>query len=106
MNKSRFRSSIAEAMHETARGMRRVGLIDKTTMREFDLSCLTTIEELRPQDIAAIREKAGVSQAVFANVLNVTTSLVSKWERGEKHPSGSSLKLLSLIKTRGLHAIL
>jgi putative transcriptional regulator len=105
-HKSKFRSAIAEAMHETARGMQRVGLIDKTTMREFDLSCLTNIEELAPQDITAIREKAGVSQAVFANVLNVTTSLVSKWERGEKHPSGASLKLLSLVKTKGLDAIL
>jgi putative transcriptional regulator len=31
--------------------------------------------------------------------------LVSEWERGEKRPSGPSLKLLSIVKTRGLDAI-
>ena len=54
---------------------------------------------------AAIRERERVSQAVFAAFLNVRTKLVSEWERGEKKPSGPSLKLLSLIKTKGLEAI-
>jgi len=27
------------------------------------------------------------------------------WERGEKRPSGPSLKLLSIVKARGLDAI-
>jgi putative transcriptional regulator len=47
-----------------------------------------------------------MSQATFAQALNVTPSLVSKWERGEKKPSGPSLKLLSLIKRKGIDAIL
>ena len=102
----KYRSPIAESVHHAMHDAFQSGVIDKATMREFDLSCLTTITELAPADIAAIREKAGVSQAVFANVLNVTTSLVSKWERGEKHPSGASLKLLSLVKAKGLDAIL
>ena len=37
--------------------------------------------------------------------LNVTTGLVSKWERGEKHPQGPSLKLLALVQKKGLEAI-
>jgi putative transcriptional regulator len=47
-----------------------------------------------------------MSQSVFAKVLNVTTSLVSQWERGEKKPSGPSLKLLSLARRKGIDAIL
>ncbi len=39
---------------------------------------------------------------MFAAYLNVTPSLVSKWERGEKHPQGASLKLLSLVEKKGL----
>jgi putative transcriptional regulator len=35
----------------------------------------------------------------------VTPSLVSKWERGEKRPQGASLKLLSLVETKGLDAV-
>ena len=34
----------------------------------------------------------GEGQTVFANYLNVTPNLVSKWERGEKRPSGPALK--------------
>jgi hypothetical protein len=30
---------------------------------------------------------------------------VSEWERGEKKPSGPSLKLLSIVKSKGLDAI-
>jgi putative transcriptional regulator len=31
--------------------------------------------------------------------------MVSKWERGEKAPSGASLKLLTLVKNKGLECI-
>jgi putative transcriptional regulator len=47
-----------------------------------------------------------VSQSVFAQHLNVNKSLVSQWERGEKRPSGPSLKLLALVEKNGLSAIL
>ena len=52
-----------------------------------------------------MREREEVSQAVFAKFLNVQPGLVSQWERGEKKPSGPSLKLLTLIKARGLDAV-
>ena len=74
-------------------------------MREFDASCLTTVEKLSAQDVAALREREGVSQAVLARHLNVAVKLVGEWERGEKCPSGPSLKLLALIKAKGLDAI-
>jgi len=94
----KYRSRLSAAIHETARGLHRIGLMDKATMREFDASCLT-------KEIAAIRKRAGVSQSVFAQYLNVKTKLVSEWERGEKRPSGPSLKLLSIVKSKGLEAI-
>jgi putative transcriptional regulator len=53
-----------------------------------------------------LRKKAGVSQGVFARYLNVKPKAVSEWERGEKKPSGPSLKLLSLVKAKGLEAII
>src|SRR5260370_30191991 len=57
-------------------------------MRRFDDACLTPIRPLKPAEIKAIREREHVSKTVFANYLNVTSSLVSKWESGEKRPSG------------------
>ena len=100
-----YRSDAMAAIHETMEALHDTGAIDKQTMRRFDNACLTPIRPLKPTEIKAIREKENVSQTVFANYLNVTTSLVSKWERGEKRPSGASLKLLSLVEKNGLAAV-
>jgi putative transcriptional regulator len=79
--------------------------MDKQTMRRFDEACLTPVRPLSPADTRALREREGASQAVFARYLNVTPSLVSQWERGEKHPQGSSLKLVSLVQRHGLETV-
>ena len=101
----RFRSQALEAAHDAAEGLYLAGLIDKRTMREFDASCLTMVEDLTAEEIQKIRKREGVSQGVFARFLNVKTKLVSEWERGEKKPSGPSLKLLAIVKAKGLDAI-
>jgi len=101
----KYQSDTLEALHETALGLHRIGLIDTKTMRDFDASCLTTVEKLSAKEIAEVRKREGVSQAVFAKYLNVTVGLVSQWERGEKQPRGASLKLLSLVRKKGLEAI-
>jgi len=74
-------------------------------MRRFDEVCLTPVRPLAPEEIRALRERERVSQAVFARYLNVTTGLISQWERGEKRPVGPSLKLLTLVQRKGLGAI-
>ena len=74
-------------------------------LRHFDATCLTPVEPLAAEDIRALREREGASQAVFARYLNVTTGLVSQWERGEKHPRGASLKLLSLVARKGVEGV-
>ena len=93
------------AVHETASGLHEIGLMDKATMRNFDETCLTTIKDLTADEIREIREKEMVSQSVFAIYLNVSTSVIGQWERGEKSPAGASLKLLTLVKKNGLQAI-
>lgn len=103
--RKRYRSKIAGVVHRAMDGAYRAGVVDKTTMREFDAMCLTTIEDLGPEDIAAIRKRAGVSQGVFACYLNVPAALVSQWERGDRRPTGAAIKLLSLVKRKGLEAI-
>jgi len=105
MSKKKYRSKALGALHEAMADLHRAGMLDTKTMREFDGTCLTVVEPLSPRQIAAVRRRAGVSQAVFASYLNVTTGLVSKWERGEKHPQGPSLKLLALVQKKGLEAI-
>ena len=96
---------ILASVHKTAAGLHKAGLVDKATMREFDAICLTPVERLSPDEIRALREREQVSQPVFANYLNVRQDAVSKWERGEKRPDGPSLKLLNLVKAKGLQSI-
>jgi putative transcriptional regulator len=97
-------SRILRSVHASAKGLYRVGAIDKATMREFDGLCLTPVAEMAPEEIKALREREQVSQPVFARYLNVRRDAVSKWERGEKRPNGPSLKLLNLVKAKGLRA--
>ena len=77
----------------------------KQTMRAFDEMCLTPVEDMTPEQIRELRLRERASQAVFARYLNVTTSLVSQWEPGEKRPRGASLKLLTLVAKNGLSAV-
>ncbi|WP_292824879.1 hypothetical protein [Nostoc sp. JL33] len=50
------KSAILEAVHETATGLHKAGLMDQTTLREFDSLCLSEIEPLEPKQIKEIRE--------------------------------------------------
>jgi len=105
MKRRKAESSIFGSVHETAAGLARAGILDKATMREFDALCLSPVEPLAPEEIRALRERENVSQPVFAHYLNVRKDAVSKWERGDKRPNGPSLKLLNLVKNKGLAAI-
>src|SRR5215475_7582020 len=103
--KKQYRSPLMASIHETAEGLRAAGVMAKRTMREFDELCLTPVHPMKAREIRALRLREGASQAVFARYLNVTTGLVSQWERGEKHPQGASLKLLALIAKNGLYGV-
>ena len=98
--------SILETVHETAKSLYDANIINTTTMREFDELCLPEVKELTPRQIKNIRLHEGVSQAVFAKFLNTTLSTVRQWEQGEKHPRGTSLRLLSLVAEKGLEVLL
>jgi len=103
--KTKFKSAVAESIHESARALFDVGAIDKTTMREFDETCLIATPEIKPEQIKAIRERNHVSQPVFARYLNTSKSTVQKWEVGAKRPSGMALKLLAVVQKHGLHIL-
>ena len=100
-----YKSDALAAVHETALGLTEAGVMAKRTMKAFDEMCLTPVEEMTAEDIRELRLREMASQAVFARYLNVTTSLVSQWERGEKRPGGASLKLLTLVAKNGLRAV-
>ena len=100
-----YNSAALAAVHEVALGLAEAGAISKRRLRGFDALCLTPVEPFSPEEIRALRLRENAPQAVFALHLNVTTGLVSQWERGEKQPSGASLKLLTLVARKGLQAV-
>jgi putative transcriptional regulator len=100
-----YKSEALASVHEMMEGFHRSRAIDKRTMREFDEACLTRAAPIAPEEIRAIRERERVSQPVFARYLNVSKNLVSDWERGAKRPGGPALRLLTIVRQKGLEAI-
>ena len=82
--KSRAKSRIFEAVHETASDLHRLGFIDKRKMRKFDALCLDPIPQYDGEKIRSLRAHLQVSQAVLAAVLNTSLSTVRKWDVGDK----------------------
>lgn len=104
--RTKVKSPILEAVHETAGDLHRLGFIDQRKMRKFDLLCIDPVPEYDRERIRALRERYKLSQAVLASVLNTSVSTVRQWELGGKHPSGPSQKLLDLLERKGIEALI
>ncbi len=104
--KTRMRHEIVQAM----RGLHKVGAVNdgelvKTTMKMLGKDSVPKVEAMSPTEIAAVRERTGMSQAVLAAFMNVAVNTVSQWERGERRPTGAALKLLHVVKDNGFDAL-
>ena len=97
---------ILKTVHETAKGLHDAGLMEITTMHEFDALCLPPVKEYSATQIKRLRMKSKASQSVFAAYLNTSLSTVQKWEQGKKKPNGPSLKRLNLVDEKGLQMLI
>jgi putative transcriptional regulator len=109
--KTKANRRLTEELLETAQDMRASGLIskavhEKITMRHFGEGPTASTATLSGKEIRALREKANLSQAVFAHYLKLTVGYVSQLERGAKRPTGPALVLLDVIRRKGIDAIL
>lgn len=104
--KTKFKSRILAAVHESATDLHQLGFIDKRKMKKFDALCVAPVPGFSSERIRALRAQLQLSQAVLASVLNTSASTIRKWEIGDKKPSGPSLKLLDLLERKGLEAVL
>ena len=91
--------------------MRRVGVLDaaaheKITLRHLGDKADNAAKPISGDEIRSMRERAHLSQAVFARCLNLTTGYVSQLERGAKRPTGPALVLLNVIRRKGIEVIL
>lgn len=102
---------LANALLETAKGMRKAGLLDlatheKITLRHLGPQTTARVRPMTGEQIRKLRERARMSQAVFARHLNLTVGYISQLERGAKQPTGAALALLNVIQRKGIDAIL
>ena len=105
--KARIRAEISETAQDLAAGgLMRKDEADKITLRMLGPDALPGASALAPAEIVSIREHERMSQAVFARLLDVTTSTLSKWERGEVAPRGPARRLLMVIRAQGAEAVL
>jgi putative transcriptional regulator len=105
-NKQSAKSGILKAVHDTAADLHELGFIDIRKMQQYDALCLEPVPAYGSDKIKSLRERYRISQAVLAAVLNTSLSTVRQWEIGDKHPSGPSLKLLSILDRKGLEALI
>lgn len=99
-------NKILETMHKTAKNFHAAGLMDATTMSEFDALCLPPVKVYSPAQIKKLRHRFNVSQPVFAAYLNTSPNTIKQWEQGDRKPNSIALKLLNLIDHVGLQVLL
>jgi putative transcriptional regulator len=54
--------------------------------------------ELPPEELTRLRVGKGMSQDVFARLLNVPTRTVRSWEDGTRKPSQAALRLIQVFR--------
>jgi putative transcriptional regulator len=55
------------------------------------------VHTFSPLDIKAIREKTGLSQAMFAKTFALHKRTLEEWEQGRRAPKGPAMVLLTII---------
>ena len=53
--------------------------------------------ELKRIDVKAIREKTGLSQSQFAQLIQISTKTLQNWEQKRRLPTGPAAALLKIV---------
>lgn len=99
-------SKIEKLVQHSAKSLYDAGIINATTMREFQVIKTKKIKNFTSRQIKQLRLSCKISQPVLAKLINVSQSAIKQWEMGERHPSGPAIKLLNLISERGIAAVI
>ena len=55
------------------------------------------VKKYSNEDIKEIRNRAGMTQSVFANYMGISKKTVEAWELGRTHPTGPAYRLLEIL---------
>jgi putative transcriptional regulator len=102
MSSEKHKSNNLEAVYDTEQNQP----IDKETVRKCDIAGVEPVPAYSAEQIRYLRERYRLSKPVMAAVLNTSLNTIQKWEVGDRRPSGTSSKLLSILDRRGLEVLL
>jgi putative transcriptional regulator len=57
-------------------------------------------------EIKEIRERYNISQAVLARLLGTSKGAVTQWEQGLRTPNGTAMRLLDVLRRKGVEVFL
>ena len=77
--------------------------VDRYERGDRRLNLRTTVlppapKPLSPREIRRVRRSLNASQALFAELMNVSANTVESWEQGVRRPHSSALKLLHIAR--------
>ena len=100
---------IIQGVMEDAYKLHKIGLIDDARLAEYE-ALATEAEQGEhgwpPEQIRSLRLKNSLSLDDFAGLLNVSSSTARRWETGRKKPAGTARKLLQILQTHGIDALI
>jgi len=56
------------------------------------------VESFSAEEVKSIRLSTGLTQALFAMYMGVSSKTLEAWESGKSHPNGPACRLLALTK--------
>ena len=60
---------------------------------------IAPVKKYTNAEIKSIRNKAGMTQSVFASYLGVSKKTVEAWELGRTHPTGPAYRLIDMLSS-------
>lgn len=83
-------------------GLREMLAVIQSGKRPEEVLTVRTIELVEPgrydrKAVRKLRDRMGLSQAMFARVLSVSTVLVQSWEQGKRVPAPMARRLLDEV---------
>lgn len=75
-----------------------LGLKLLQSVREMKAGQAARVTKIEPNEVVQARQTIGLSQAQFAEALNISKRTLQEWEQGRRSPSGAAQTLIRIAK--------
>ena len=99
------KSETVKQLLRTSRELHACGLFDDAAIRRIEHAGMLPPEALTPKQIRSIREQTSYCVYTLAGLLNTSAKRLRRWELGQGKPHGAELRLLRMMRERGVDAV-